>query len=122
MTDELHISNVDLEPPWMYEPLTRQVGPIGDRGDARAPEFGPGYELSAGEVRPSRHELTYSERRQGDWTPDFMTGTHGVIGQLEADHYGFVQPWDIETTIDRSAPSGSWDEAIGSSVPSGGFL
>lgn len=116
------ISNTDVNPPWNWEPLTHSTGVLAERGDPRAPEYGPGFELSAGEPRPAMHDLTFGIREQGAWMPDEMSGVHGVIGTLEADHYGYQQPWDIQMPIDRSAPVGSWDEGIQGSSSTGGWV
>ena len=110
----------DLEPPWLYEPLTFQRDTLSDRGDPRAPDYGPGYELSAGEPRPAQHELTFGYHDQGGWSEDQMTGVHGVIGAFDPNHSGYQEGWGVEPTIARNAPTMAWDAGI-SVVPVGGI-
>ncbi len=109
----------DLEPPWHTEPLTHQRGPISDRGDARAPAYGAGYEQSAGEPRVARHELTYGYHDPAGFAEDHMTGVHGLIANVEADHYGYQEPWGVEVPIARQLPTQAWDAGaeIVSAVP-----
>ena len=109
----------DLNPPWHVEPDTFQRGPLTNRGDPRAPEYGAGYEESAGEPRVARHELTFGYHTEGGWSEDSLSGVHGVLPSFEGDHYGYQEPWGTETSIDRNAPDLAWDAGI--SVGPGGI-
>jgi len=102
----------DLPAPWHYEPIERLDGPIGDRGDPRRPEFGPGYERSAGDGNGAKLSLTYGIRDQGAWSADDMTSVHGVVMPFPADHFGYQEGWGVDVTIARNDPQLPWDAGL----------
>lgn len=120
--EQLDIPNDSAPAPWHWDPLTRQRSNVVGVGDSRAPEFGPGYELTGESPRPAQHDITYGFRDEGNWIADSMTGVHGAVGTLEADHYGYQEAWDVNMPIERSAPAGSWDEGMALSGSSGGWV
>lgn len=107
----------DLIPVYHYDGLTRDQGRIVMSNDWRPPQYGPGYELSAGDARHSHHEITYGMRWEGYWGEDFMTGWHAFIGEqgIEA-HYGYQEPFGIDLPNDRNVSIGQevvpWDYGL----------